>query len=64
MVSNFYPVWKCSGFQDFLLIQIKLYLKKKMTVTYLNKVIFVVSFTRSNTCLYKTMYTKNEKETH
>lgn len=31
MVSNFYPVWKCSGFQDFLLIQIKLYLKKKMT---------------------------------
>lgn len=28
MVSNFYPVWKCSGFQDFLLIEIKLYLKK------------------------------------
>lgn len=28
MVSNIYPVWKCSGFQDFLLIEIKLYLKK------------------------------------
>lgn len=51
-------------FSGFSVNSNKVILKKKMTVTYLNKVIFVVSFTRSNTCLYKTMYTKNENENH
>lgn len=63
MVSNFYPVWKCSGFQDFLLIQIKLYLKKN-DCDLPKQSDICRQFYSFKYLSDKTMYTKNEKENH